>query len=376
MWFLVHKAKMKVRLKRASVISFFLALIGGSCVSECFRSSGESKLQLAISWVSKVSFPRDQLISDLKEIAQAPHPFGSARQMEVAQFVGRRIRELGFSPIFEAFTADTPNRYLWGHPGSPGTLFIQKPGQNIYSFWRAPGSDSKKCVWLLGSHYDTKDVEGISYLGANDSGSSSVALLFILQALSRFSGIQKFACDLGFVWFDGEESVLPNWNDGDRYQVKTIDHTYGSRHAASRLRSCEGTMGMCLPQDLGGQRVVGLILLDMIGSPNVLISPDSHSHSRLVQLFTRVYQNLYPGTDLFAQARPQRIEDDHVPYMELGLPVINIIDMNHLQYWHRSGDDWDRVDMGSIEKISRTVLATALILLQYSSLTAVPVVPI
>jgi len=154
-------------------------------------------------------------------------------------------------------------------------------------------------------------------------------------------------CRIGFVWFDGEEATLPGWSDGETvFPVKIKDHTYGSRHAAAQP----------MPQ-----KIAGLILLDMIGSPDLRLTRDSRSTPALLKLLEAAVVALgYPPSLLSEFSVP--VEDDHVAYIERGIPALNIIDFNDLSVWHRPGDETHRVNPNSIEKASRLGVMTALTL--------------
>jgi len=67
-----------------------------------------------------------------------------------------------------------------------------------------PGPDR---TIIIGSHYDTKLFTNITFVGANDSGSSSGTLLEI----ARVAADQP---NLWFVFFDGEEAMV-QYSDED-----------------------------------------------------------------------------------------------------------------------------------------------------------------
>jgi len=114
---------------------------------------------------------------------------------------------------------------------------------------------------------------------------------------------------------------------------------------------------------LGGSPIKVLILLDMVGSPGVTLTPDLHSHPGLLKL-ARSLDDATNKPPLFGTlGRP--VEDDHIPFREHGIPAINLIDFEHLDTWHQPGDDPDRVSIASIVKVSRLALALSLGLLEF-----------
>ncbi len=296
------------------------------------------------SFAADFSLDTTQATADLDFMTSSPHPLGSSRQWEVAKFLARRIEQSGARAEVQEFKADIPNAAALSMP-APLTRTVT--GRNIYA-WPTTAKPATSCVVLLASHYDTKIVEGISYVGANDSGSSSVGLLQLLRHVQNAKDsttLNGLKCRIGFVWFDGEESTLANWSDGETsFPQKIVDHTWGSRYAASQSRT---------------QEIAALVLFDMIGSPELRLTRDSNSSAPLMGLLEESIRALgYPADLLSAVAVP--VEDDHIPFLDLGIPAINIIDFNDLSVWHRPGDDAGRINPKSIEKALRIGVLVAL----------------
>jgi glutaminyl-peptide cyclotransferase len=288
-------------------------------------------------------------MSDLREISRAAHPLGSDRQKEVADFIADRARQIIGRVEFQEFDATVPRpRPL------PMSRTETRKGRNIIALPPAPKSS---CVVLWASHYDTKHIDGFDYLGANDSASSSAALLALLSALNTPLTRNAESCDLGVVWFDGEESVLPNWFDGERAHPAMItDHTYGSRFFVSRLTPCSSSR--CLPASFGGQRLHAVILLDMIGSPDLRLTRESRSHPELLRLALEASRDL-GSSNLFSDD-VQPIEDDHIPFVEAGIPSINLIDFQHLDHWHRPTDTPENISVESLVISTKVALLLGL----------------
>lgn len=270
---------------------------------------------------------------------------GSPRQGEVARYLKNRIEESGARADFQEFRADVPNAAALTMP-APLTRTVT--GRNVYAWpdrFESGQEKGKSCLVLIASHYDTKHIEGISYTGANDSGSSSVALLQILRHLRSARLPARMECAIGFVWFDGEESTLPGWTDGETvFPQKIVDNTWGSRHAASQP----------FPRKLAA-----LVLLDMIGSPELRLTRDARSTPAMVAMLEEAIVALgYPVSMLTRESLP--VEDDHIPFVTKGIPALNIIDFNDLSVWHRPGDEPVRVNPKSVEKASRIGLLVAL----------------
>jgi hypothetical protein len=299
--------------------------------------------------------------SDLAELSKAAHPFGSARQGEILSWLEARIKEGGASSARQAFTAQVPNPAL-GLSG-PMALTLDKAGANIYGFGTL--KDDAPCVVALATHVDTKDIAGISYLGANDSGSSTIALLQQLAYLKSARAKSGGVCDVVGIFFDGEEAVLPNWTDGQtRHPAKIQDNTYGSRYAASQLTACsyEGVKAQCLPAALGaplaGKPLVAVILMDMIGSPGIQITRDGNSSAKLAEAAAAGAAAL--GKPELYQSEVKGVEDDHMPFRAAGVPALDLIDFNHLDFWHRDGDDPAHISFESVDGAAKLGVYVAL----------------
>lgn len=351
---------------RSRTRALFLPLFCAACV--CSRTpDGKSENgadnSAAKNMVQAFAFDGARATTDLAEVAKTPHPFGSMRQAEVLQWLTSALQKGGAIVTPEPFTAQVPNPAITTASG-PQALTLDRSGTNLY----ATGilTDDAGCVVLIATHSDTKDLSFTSYLGANDSGSSTVALLQQLAFLKTQRGAANLpACDVAGVFFDAEEAVLPNWNDGEtRHPAKIQDNTYGSRYAANRLTTCDyqGQPAKCLPADIGGgaggKPVVAIILMDMIGSPALSLSQDTNSTAKL-RTAALAGAQLIGKADLF-DSKPTGVEDDHTPFRLAGIPGLDLIDFNNLQYWHQAGDDPDHISTESIGLAAKLAMYVAL----------------
>lgn len=190
---------------------------------------------------------------------------------------------------------------------------------------------------LLGSHYDTKWMPGKNFVGANDAGSSTGLLLEIGRVLAG-AGPLPYTVRLAF--FDGEECTA---------EYGPRDGLHGSRHMASSWADSG---------DLARMRA--MILLDMVGDRDLTLTIPTNCDPRLVRLVYRT------ATDLGLRDRVTSLGsaliDDHVPFAERGIPVINLIDFEFgtrplsNDLWHTEGDTLDRVSAGSLGMVGRLTL--------------------
>lgn len=190
---------------------------------------------------------------------------------------------------------------------------------------------------ILGSHYDTKSGIGGTFQGANDSASSSAALLELARVLARGP---KLPVEVLFVFFDGEECMT---------YYGSSDGLHGSRHFAKKLID-EGPTG----------DIKAMILLDMIGDRDLTVTIPRNSTPALVALVFEAAQE--EGVREKFSLHPLQIGDDHDPFFSAGIPAIDLIDFQYgsapgrNDYWHTEEDRIDKISAESLETVGRVVL--------------------
>jgi glutaminyl-peptide cyclotransferase len=196
---------------------------------------------------------------------------------------------------------------------------------------KAPGTGQG--IVLLLTHYDTLgSVE--NFVGAEDSASSTGLMIEMARQLCGKKGPNS----VWIAFLDGEEAFV-NWNQDD-------DHTYGSRELAAR---------MALSGDL--KRVKAVILADMIGQYNLSIQRQSDSPKWLTDIVWKTAARL-GYKDIFVSQETQT-QDDHDPFIERGVPALDVIDLNDYisaGYWHTPQDTLDKVSPRSVAIVGHVIL--------------------
>ncbi len=198
----------------------------------------------------------------------------------------------------------------------------------IYKF---PGTSGKAIV--VTGHYDTKRIPMVSFVGANDGGSSAGFLLEFARTVSAI----KHRDDIYIVFLDGEEAVA-NWTE--------TDSRYGSRHLAAKWLS-EG----------GLPRIKALINVDMIGDKDLDVMNDSNSSSALRDSVKQIAVRL--GYSKYFRTEASGIDDDHIPFVNAGVNAIDLIDFDfgpNNSYWHTAQDTIDKLNAHSFQVIGDMVL--------------------
>jgi len=175
----------------------------------------------------------------------------------------------------------------------------------------------------LASHYDTKYYENLTFLGANDGGSSTGLLLELARVLAgRDDGL-----DYWLVFLDGEEAFI-EWS--------TFDSTYGSRHLARRWKE-DGTAG----------KVRALLLLDMVGDRSLGLLKDRNSTPWLMDL---VWNTAAEAVSKRSCRPPRPHGRRSHPLHRCGHPQRRY-HRHGLPPWHTAQDTLDKISAGSLEKV-------------------------
>jgi hypothetical protein len=247
-------------------------------------------------------------------VAIGPRPAGSAPIREARAYITRELRALGLTVQEQPFTADTPMGRV-----DMVNLIVRLAGRRPERI-------------LFAGHYDTKLFTDQVFVGASDGASSAAFLIELARVLS--SRPLEHTAEL--VWFDGEEAV-GEWVTGG------LDHTYGSRYyvqAAQKARIL--------------QSIRAMILVDMIGDRDLTIRRDSMSTPWLTDLVWAAARRVGHGGTFVDESMP--IDDDHIPFIEAGVPAVDIIDLDY-PAWHTPADNLDRVSARSLQIVGDVVLA-------------------
>ena len=195
-----------------------------------------------------------------------------------------------------------------------------------------PASRSTQRI-IIGSHYDTKVMAEVRFVGANDAGSSTGALLELARVLAT---APQFAEQCELVFFDGEEAIL-----GFGSAELGPDGLVGSRHYARQIRA-------------RAQQYKFAIVWDMIGDKDLTVTLPSDTPKNLAgALFTAAEQlGVRRNFGYFGQP----VLDDHEPIARIArIPAMDIIDFEY-RPWHTSGDTLDKLSAASLETVGRTTL--------------------
>jgi Zn-dependent M28 family amino/carboxypeptidase len=244
-------------------------------------------------------------------VAFGPRPPGSPAIRRLQDWLVTKLKGLRCEVIEDAFTAQAPK----------GPVAMK----NIIARFR--GTSGRAVVFS--GHYDTKEFTDRRFVGADDGGSSTG---FLLEMAHTLNGRAR-KDDVYLVWFDGEEA-FGEWS--------AADSLYGSRHLAARWAR-EGFLG----------RIRALINVDMIGDRNLDIMQELNGSAALRRLVWDRAEKLGYGKYFLAQGGAT--EDDHMPFVRMGVNAIDLIDFNK-DYWHTARDTMDKLSAHSFEVVGVVLL--------------------
>jgi len=197
---------------------------------------------------------------------------------------------------------------------------------------------NEKTRFLLAAHYDTRpwadQEEDVSLhsqpiLGAND-GASGVAVLLEMAGILSDHRPKRLGVDL--VFFDGED-----YGKSGDLQFYLL----GSRHFAANL---------------GGYRPRGGVLLDMVGAREARITQEGNSLDHANELTVAIFDRAQKlGLDIFVPERSGPIFDDHVPLLQAGIPVVDLIGLPY-PHWHTLADTPDKCSQQTLRSVGTLVV--------------------
>jgi glutaminyl-peptide cyclotransferase len=231
----------------------------------------------------------------VEQVELGPRPAGS----EASQQLAERLREL------------VPRGRYQPVPGGLRNVIGSVRG-------REPG------YVVVGAHYDTKDIPG--FVGANDGASGTA----VVAQLART--VRRPRHTIHFIFFDGEET--PRGVSDGSFLRRGLR---GSKVAAGRFRDARA-----------------MVLLDFVGDRRLSIPREGYSSEGLWRRLRAAAERVGAGRAFPPDTRAG-VLDDHIPFLQEGVPAIDLIDFT-FPCWHRTCDDLDVVSQRSLDASGETVL--------------------
>lgn len=204
----------------------------------------------------------------------------------------------------------------------------------------------------LGAHYDHVGIGRAAagdsiYNGADDDGSGTTALLAIAEAFAKGPRSKR---SLLFVWHTGEEQGLWGSKYFTRYPIVPLQQIVAQLNMDMLGRSKKSGDANPANAELSGPQEIYVIGAKMMSTQLGELN-ERVNKSFLNLAFNYKYDDPHDPNQFFYRS-------DHFHYAQKGIPIIFYFDGVHEDY-HRPSDAVDKIDFAKLEKVTRTVFATA-----------------
>jgi glutaminyl-peptide cyclotransferase len=232
-----------------------------------------------------------------RQVAIGHRPAGSPASRHLAGILRRKLPRGAFEPV-------------------PGGL------RNIVGTLPGPGP-----AIVIGAHYDSEALPK-RFVGANDSAAGTAAVVELARDLKRDlpAGHQQ----IRFVLFDGEEEparCTPFIECGLR----------GSKAYVAAHPRATGRM----------------ILLDYIANKDLRIPREGDSNPVLWAKLRAAAAEV-GAAGVFPDREGTPVLDDHIPFLEAGVPAIDLIDFSY-RFKDTNRDTVDKLSVRSLDAVGETV---------------------
>ena len=257
-----------------------------------------------------------------KLVAFGPRPSGSPELEQSRQYIEEQLRATGWTVERQKFTDPTPHG----------------PIEFVNLIARPAGSRPADARIIVSSHYDTKFFARFRFVGANDGGSSTGALLELARVLAQD---KSFAQRFELVFFDGEEAIKEF-----AYEKPPFDGLYGSRYYTKKLIA-----------DGRAEQYKLNVLWDMMGDKDldITLPPPPDTPAKLVQEIFAAGDALGTRSHFGYYQRGGVIDDNYDLAHQTDIPTMDLIDFD-FPPWHTVNDTLDQVSADSLGIVGQATL--------------------
>lgn len=288
--------RQKITAYLFSIILIFLLVLGYYAAS--FFNSGSAA----------EPFNGSRAYADVQtQVAFGPRSPGSEGHAIAREWISSELKSSGWEVVIH-------NSSRMGHP--------------IHNILAKRSKDAPEII--LGAHYDTrffadqdpdpgKHSEPVP--GANDGASGVAVLLELARSLP------KDTVPVWLVFFDTE----------DNGRIEGWDWILGSRAFVEEVE----------------MNPHAVVIADMIGDADLNIYLERNSDTAIREEIWDIAASL-GHDDVFIAGERHSMLDDHTPFLEAGIPAVDIIDFDY-KYWHTTEDTPDKVSAESLQAVGETL---------------------
>lgn len=311
-----EKSKRSIRISGFVLIILLLLAVGWRVGNPMYFGFVERNFATEI--IQQQAFNGERALMDIsRQVSLGPRTPGSIAHDQVAAWIESQLIEANWQTEIQEIS------------------YQSHPIRNVVAHW------GQGRPWIiLGTHYDSRFISNRDpdpFLrnqpvpGANDGASGVAVLLEIARKLPTRMGYQSGTEYSGQVWlvfFDAE----------DQGGVHGWDWILGSRAFVESLESYPDKV----------------VIVDMIGDTDLDIYYELNSDVSLAEEIWA--EALASGYKSFIPEPKHKLLDDHIPFIEIGIPAILLIDFDY-PYWHTTHDLPDKVSAESLFQVGETLLS-------------------
>lgn len=266
-----------------------------------------------LNTTNKKLFNQSRAFHDVEyQLSLGPRVIGSSAHEELIKWATTELNKVGWEVRLQTFN--------WA-------------GEHITNIIATRNANTSEYPWIiLGAHYDSRffadrdsDMVGQKspVPGANDGASGVAVLLEIARTLP--SDLGK---NIWIILFDAEDNGgIPGW-----------EWIIGSSAFAANLVSSPDAV----------------VIVDMVGDADLNIYMERNSNQQLLDQIWGTAEDL--GYHQFIHEYKYQIHDDHIPFAQIGIPAVDIIDFDY-PYWHTTQDTLDKISPDSLGAVGEVLLA-------------------
>lgn len=306
-----HRARYKRRMRALLLVLLLLSACTANSKAKQDPVSDPVRAQRMMDWATRI-------------VEVGPAAQGHPSKARVQALIQRELRGMGLQVAQHPFTVDMPD------------VGMRWDLVNLRVSFRPEASHRL----LVGAHWDIRPwsdedpdpaKRSLPFDGANDGVSGVVVLMELARELVHEPPPEGVGVDL--VFFDGEEGP------------KDTPHQYlGSKDLAANWAKT----GVAEP--------ARGVIVDMVGRKGLTIRREGFSQQRAREVLDEIFDIARrKGARHFRDEPGKYILDDHIAFLQRGIPVVDLIDIDD-PHWHTQEDTLEHLDPHAMAEVAEVVL--------------------